>query len=196
MSGWLVSSTSDCSSCGGHIDPAGLPLADGAPEDHPKVTELRALAQWAEGLVWCSSERHEPRFYATIFKGPQSSLLGTTKSGLRDSKNVLLTSQLSAPRGLETNMVQRAQIKCINKTPRSDPNESITHVGGVGTVPWKLPLADAIGKIERREWEFFVNTAGREVKVIVAISRANNKYLRTEADDSTTNNLLSLPECP
>lgn len=40
------------------FDPAGLPLADGAPEDHPKVRELRELATWAEGMVWCSPERH------------------------------------------------------------------------------------------------------------------------------------------
>jgi arsenic resistance protein ArsH len=40
------------------FDPAGLPLADGAPEDHVKVRELRALAAWAEGMVWCSPERH------------------------------------------------------------------------------------------------------------------------------------------
>ena len=39
-------------------DPTGLPLADGAPEDHPKVIELRALTQWSEGMVWCSPERH------------------------------------------------------------------------------------------------------------------------------------------
>lgn len=40
------------------FDPAGLPLADGAPETHPKVQELRSLAAWAEGMVWCSPERH------------------------------------------------------------------------------------------------------------------------------------------
>jgi arsenic resistance protein ArsH len=40
------------------FDPAGLPLPDGAPESDPKVQELRALAQWAEGMVWCSPERH------------------------------------------------------------------------------------------------------------------------------------------
>jgi arsenical resistance protein ArsH len=38
--------------------PDGLPLPDGAPDDHPKVQELRALAAWAEGMVWCSPERH------------------------------------------------------------------------------------------------------------------------------------------
>jgi arsenic resistance protein ArsH len=39
-------------------DPSGLPLPDGAPEDHPKVQELRGLAQWSEGMVWTSPERH------------------------------------------------------------------------------------------------------------------------------------------
>ncbi|MCU5780902.1 NADPH-dependent FMN reductase [Alcanivorax balearicus MACL04] len=40
------------------FDPRGLPLPDAEPEDHPKVAELRDLAQWSEGMVWCSPERH------------------------------------------------------------------------------------------------------------------------------------------
>lgn len=40
------------------FDPHGLPLPDDAPETHPKVVELRELAQWSEGMVWCSPERH------------------------------------------------------------------------------------------------------------------------------------------
>ena len=39
-------------------DPRGLPLPDGEPEDHPTVQELRELAQWSEGMVWTSPERH------------------------------------------------------------------------------------------------------------------------------------------
>jgi arsenic resistance protein ArsH len=40
------------------FNPGGLPLPDDAPEDHPKVQELRELALWSEGMVWCSPERH------------------------------------------------------------------------------------------------------------------------------------------
>ena len=40
------------------FDPRGMPQPDDAPETHPKVQQLRQLAQWAEGMVWCSPERH------------------------------------------------------------------------------------------------------------------------------------------
>jgi len=39
-------------------DPAGLPLPDSEPDSHAKVRELRELASWSEGMVWCSPERH------------------------------------------------------------------------------------------------------------------------------------------
>ncbi|VUD62743.1 NADPH-dependent FMN reductase ArsH [Thalassocella blandensis] len=40
------------------FNPSGLPLPDDSDEQHPKVQELRELAQWSEGMVWCSPERH------------------------------------------------------------------------------------------------------------------------------------------
>jgi arsenic resistance protein ArsH len=40
------------------FNPADLPLPDNADADHPKVHELRGLAEWSEGMVWVSPERH------------------------------------------------------------------------------------------------------------------------------------------
>ncbi|WP_280570439.1 arsenical resistance protein ArsH [Chromohalobacter sp. 296-RDG] len=40
------------------FDPRDLPLPDSEDATHPKVQELRDLAQWSEGMVWCSPERH------------------------------------------------------------------------------------------------------------------------------------------
>lgn len=40
------------------FDPSGLPLPDDADTEHPKVQELRKLAQWSEGMLWVSPERH------------------------------------------------------------------------------------------------------------------------------------------
>lgn len=41
------------------FDPSDLPLPDQVRgDDHPAVHELRNLAIWSEGMVWCSPERH------------------------------------------------------------------------------------------------------------------------------------------
>ena len=40
------------------FDPLGLPQPDAEPDTHPKVKELRDLAAWSQGMVWCSPERH------------------------------------------------------------------------------------------------------------------------------------------
>lgn len=40
------------------FDPRDLPLPDSDEPDHPKVKELRDLAEWSEGMVWVSPERH------------------------------------------------------------------------------------------------------------------------------------------
>lgn len=40
------------------FNPDGLPIVDEQSEQHPKVLELQELVQWADGMIWCSPERH------------------------------------------------------------------------------------------------------------------------------------------
>lgn len=91
------------------------------------------------------------------------------------------------------------EVKCINKQDRYDPSERITYIGGLNSdgTRWKITQKEAIDGIESGKWDFYVGGSmlGR-AKVVVRVSRYNNKYITTEADGESQNNLLSLPECP
>lgn len=97
-------------------------------------------------------------------------------------------------------MAIHIEIKCVNKSNRMSAHERILFIGGINPdgQRWKLSQEAAIDGIERGEWEFFVQRGiiGGSVKVIIAISRYGNKYLKTASDGEHPNNLLSLPECP
>jgi hypothetical protein len=100
---------------------------------------------------------------------------------------------------LRDNMAKRAEIRCVNKNPRLDPHERITHVGGFVDKQWKITTDQAISfmetPVDADRWTFYVTRGGRTAEVIVA-SRNGRKYLKTENDGLTPDNLLSLPECP
>jgi hypothetical protein len=89
------------------------------------------------------------------------------------------------------------EISCINKIERHNPHERITHIGGknIDGSSWKITQADAIKRIEDGRNAFHVVKNGKAVKVIVAVSRYGNKYIKTVADGEDPNNLLSLMEC-
>lgn len=96
-------------------------------------------------------------------------------------------------------MADRVRIQCINKTDRQAADERIRSIGGQNPDgrQWGLSLDEAIAGIENGTWSFYVEQpAGDAVDVVVAISAAGNKYLKTVADGDQPNNLLSLPECP
>lgn len=95
-------------------------------------------------------------------------------------------------------MIIRAEIRCINKSNRTNPYERISYVGGVNLdgTSWKLSETDAIVGIKNGTYTFYVNRGGNTVDVIIAKSLYGNEYLKTVADGEQPNNLLSLPECP
>ena len=90
-----------------------------------------------------------------------------------------------------------AEIQCINKSDRDNAHERIRRVGGIaGATRWSITQEEAIALIENGKWTFFVRRNSQSVRVVVAVSRYGNKYMKTEADGEQPNNLLSLPECP
>ncbi len=95
-------------------------------------------------------------------------------------------------------MASNVQIKCINKSDRPNPHERIINIGGTNPdgSRWRLTQQQAIADIESGKYRFFVSVNGNSVWVIVATSKYDNKYLKTESDGEQPNNLLSLPECP
>jgi hypothetical protein len=97
-------------------------------------------------------------------------------------------------------MAGRFRITCINKPNRDSPVEHITHVGGVGSGPWKLPVETVIQRIESKgpdHEDYFVRVGLTEANVIVVpATPTRRKHIRTTRDSTPMDNLLSLPECP
>lgn len=83
------------------------------------------------------------------------------------------------------------QVTCINKQPRDDTHEGITHLGGAG---WKWTRQQVMDSINDKSNTFFTNVGGRRANVAVRDGR-NRPYLQTHADGQWNNNLLALDEC-
>lgn len=83
------------------------------------------------------------------------------------------------------------QVKCINKQPRNNTHEGITHLGGDG---WKWTRDQVIASIEAKTNTFFTRVGGNRAEVGV-VNGQYGKYLRTYADGKWNDNLLALYEC-
>jgi hypothetical protein len=84
------------------------------------------------------------------------------------------------------------QVTCINKLPRDDTHEGITHLGNS---EGKWPRQDVINWIEANAHTFFTLVGGKRAEIGV-VDGPNEKYVRTHADGYYNDNLLALPECP
>jgi hypothetical protein len=88
--------------------------------------------------------------------------------------------------------VARLRVICIRK--RGDHYDAHERIQGIGGDGWYHAEDSAIADLEAGTSTYYVLVDGREVNVVVA-SHNGRKYLKTEADGYSPNNLLALPEC-
>lgn len=93
------------------------------------------------------------------------------------------------------------KITCIDKDNgnHDNPNVAITHLGwvkdGDGS-SGKSTRLEMYNWIKNDKGEAYVKDGqGNKAKLNTAETISGTKYVKTEADTSTKNNLLSLPEC-
>ncbi len=86
------------------------------------------------------------------------------------------------------------QVTCINKTPRNNTHEGITHLGGTGGNGWRWTRQQVVTSINTKTNTFYTMVAGRRADVGV-VPGPNGDYVRTHADGQWNDNLLALPEC-
>ena len=83
-------------------------------------------------------------------------------------------------------------VTCINKQPRQNPHEGITHLGGAG---WRWTRQQVIDSINNNSNTFYTQVYGTRAAIGV-VKGPSGQYVRTHADGQWNDNLLALPECP
>ncbi len=83
------------------------------------------------------------------------------------------------------------RVTCINKLPRNNTHEGITHLGGTN---WRWTRQEVITSINQQTNTFYTLVGGKRADVGV-VHGPNGDYVRTHADGQWSDNLLSLPEC-
>jgi hypothetical protein len=83
------------------------------------------------------------------------------------------------------------QVKCINKVPRENRHEGITYLGG----DWgKTARPEFIAWLEAGNTAYI--SAGGVREHVLVVHGPNGKYVRAHRNNTPTDNLLALPECP
>jgi hypothetical protein len=84
------------------------------------------------------------------------------------------------------------RVTCVNKQPRNNPHEGITHLGGAN---WRWTRQQVVDSIKAKTNTFFTLEGGKRADVGV-VEGPNGPFVRTHADGQWNDNLLALPECP
>ena len=98
-------------------------------------------------------------------------------------------------------MATDVHVNCSKKRgDQYDPHERIQGLGGVhGGQRWYMEESAIIAELEKpeetRHWRFYTSVSHCFAWVVVA-SHDGRKYLKTQADSYSPDNLLTLPNCP
>ena len=84
-------------------------------------------------------------------------------------------------------------VTCINKQPRDDPYEGITHLGNPDA-GWKWSRQQVISSINEGTNTFYTQVGDKRANIAV-VEGTHGPYLRTHADGYWNDNLLALWEC-
>ena len=82
----------------------------------------------------------------------------------------------------------------VTKTGK-DRDGDITKLCNAGEIWSPRSKADAIRDIDGKAHEYFVRWTDKETRIEVVNDARKGKYLRTDRDSTTRNNLDDLPDC-
>ena len=90
------------------------------------------------------------------------------------------------------------KVTCINKPDRNSRYDAIQRLGGVKAdgARWGCTRQECVDYIKSGNYQFYVEVGSHRVYLIVQKSASGLDYVRTDPDQDTKDNLLSLPECP
>jgi len=88
-------------------------------------------------------------------------------------------------------------IRCVTRSDLLNHDRRLRAIGGTNPegARWRISEAEAIAAIETGRWSFYVNADGRDLPIVVAISKYGSKYLKGASDALHPDSLLRLPEC-
>lgn len=94
-------------------------------------------------------------------------------------------------------METRYRISCVTRSDLMNHDRRLRGIGGVNAdgAHWRISEAQAVAGIEAGRWSFYVERGGRDLPVVVAVSKYGLKYIKGIEDGLHPETLLALPEC-
>lgn len=172
-------------------NPQDLPQPDSVEPDHPKVAELRDLAMWSEGMVWCSPERHGSM---TGILKTQIDWLPLSLGGIRPTQGKTLAVMQVSGGSQSFNAIN--QMRILGRWMRmvTIPNQSsvakafneFEEDGRMKTSPYYNRIVDVMEELVKFTWmirgrsDYLTNRYSERVETAAELSqRVNQPIART-----------------